>query len=287
MRMGGRGGRGGSCRTRRQLQEAEAAATAESAVWAAEAATCRCLRRVHTRSRGGPLHCLRPGGRAQVMREWSAEGEEERRDCFERLLGAVDSHLKAEAEQAAANGARPPAATLRVRGRAIAVSSRSASKGYGVAHHRNGAMRPLLSPSARERSSGWRRARTTWIRGQFFHHESSACFPALAAESYRCRCLGCCVGSPTSTQEHVLQISTSSMVVDAGAALLGFNLLRALTTSLVSFGIVAVASVPHPGRSLLSFLSGRADGLFGVAMSRWRQGDPVGSGDLMGMRLRC
>jgi len=43
-----------------------------------------------------------------VMREWSAEGEEERRDCFERLLGAVDSHLKAEAEQAAANGAPKP-----------------------------------------------------------------------------------------------------------------------------------------------------------------------------------
>uniref|UniRef100_A0A6U8XGW3 carnosine N-methyltransferase n=1 Tax=Zooxanthella nutricula TaxID=1333877 RepID=A0A6U8XGW3_9DINO len=43
-----------------------------------------------------------------LTREWSAEGAEERRECFERLLGALDSHLQAKAEEAATAGTARP-----------------------------------------------------------------------------------------------------------------------------------------------------------------------------------
>lgn len=41
-------------------------------------------------------------------REWSAEGAEERKDCFDRLLGALDGHLKDKVQQLKATGAQPP-----------------------------------------------------------------------------------------------------------------------------------------------------------------------------------
>jgi len=41
------------------------------------------------------------------VREWSAEGLQERRECFDRLLGALDGHLKQQAEAAASGGPRP------------------------------------------------------------------------------------------------------------------------------------------------------------------------------------
>jgi len=41
-------------------------------------------------------------------REWSAEGLRERGECHDKLLGAVDSHLKAKKDEAVASGAAPP-----------------------------------------------------------------------------------------------------------------------------------------------------------------------------------
>lgn len=58
--------------------------------------------------------CLPQGGKAvqnllqMFVREWSAEGLEERRECFECLLDALDDHLKAQLDQARASGAAPP-----------------------------------------------------------------------------------------------------------------------------------------------------------------------------------
>mmetsp|Transcript_48541 Transcript_48541/g.155050 ORF Transcript_48541/g.155050 Transcript_48541/m.155050 type:complete len:361 (-) Transcript_48541:83-1165(-) len=42
------------------------------------------------------------------VREWSAEGLEERRECFDHLLSALQCHLKTQLEQAMASGASPP-----------------------------------------------------------------------------------------------------------------------------------------------------------------------------------
>lgn len=43
-----------------------------------------------------------------LTREWTVEGEPERRECFKRLLGALDSHLGTQRQQAVASGAQPP-----------------------------------------------------------------------------------------------------------------------------------------------------------------------------------
>jgi hypothetical protein len=43
-----------------------------------------------------------------IAREWSTEGEEERRQCFQHLLGSLDSHLAAPLEQAKSSGAAVP-----------------------------------------------------------------------------------------------------------------------------------------------------------------------------------
>jgi len=43
-----------------------------------------------------------------LVREWSAEGFEERRECFGRLLGALDTHLGPQRVQAAASGGPAP-----------------------------------------------------------------------------------------------------------------------------------------------------------------------------------
>jgi hypothetical protein len=43
-----------------------------------------------------------------VVREWSAEGEEERKECFERLLGALEANLSSAREEAARSGSAPP-----------------------------------------------------------------------------------------------------------------------------------------------------------------------------------
>mmetsp|Transcript_54530 Transcript_54530/g.169299 ORF Transcript_54530/g.169299 Transcript_54530/m.169299 type:complete len:365 (-) Transcript_54530:99-1193(-) len=43
-----------------------------------------------------------------LVREWSAEGLAERRDCFDQLLGALDGHLRQQLEQASASGAAAP-----------------------------------------------------------------------------------------------------------------------------------------------------------------------------------
>mmetsp|Transcript_42810 Transcript_42810/g.126833 ORF Transcript_42810/g.126833 Transcript_42810/m.126833 type:complete len:364 (+) Transcript_42810:80-1171(+) len=42
------------------------------------------------------------------VREWSAEGQQERKDCFDRLLGALDAHLQPELEKASASGSPAP-----------------------------------------------------------------------------------------------------------------------------------------------------------------------------------
>lgn len=42
------------------------------------------------------------------VREWSAEGLQERHECFERVLGVLDRTLRPQLEQAAASGAPPP-----------------------------------------------------------------------------------------------------------------------------------------------------------------------------------
>jgi len=43
-----------------------------------------------------------------VVREWSKEGEEERAECFQRLLGALESHLASARDEAASSGAARP-----------------------------------------------------------------------------------------------------------------------------------------------------------------------------------
>lgn len=42
------------------------------------------------------------------VREWSKEGEDERGECFQRLLGALEGHLASDRETAASSGAKPP-----------------------------------------------------------------------------------------------------------------------------------------------------------------------------------
>lgn len=42
------------------------------------------------------------------VREWSKEGEEERRECFQRLLGALEAHLNSARDAAASSGAAAP-----------------------------------------------------------------------------------------------------------------------------------------------------------------------------------
>jgi len=43
-----------------------------------------------------------------VVREWSKEGEEERSECFQRLLGALESHLASARDEAKTSGAARP-----------------------------------------------------------------------------------------------------------------------------------------------------------------------------------
>jgi len=43
-----------------------------------------------------------------VVREWSKEGEEERAECFQRLLGALEGHLASARDEAASSGAARP-----------------------------------------------------------------------------------------------------------------------------------------------------------------------------------
>lgn len=43
-----------------------------------------------------------------IVREWSTEGEEERKECFERLLGALEGHLASARDAAASSGAGRP-----------------------------------------------------------------------------------------------------------------------------------------------------------------------------------
>jgi len=42
------------------------------------------------------------------VREWSSEGLEERRECFDKLLGSLDSHLRPQLDQAKVSGASGP-----------------------------------------------------------------------------------------------------------------------------------------------------------------------------------
>lgn len=43
-----------------------------------------------------------------VVREWSKEGEQERAECFQRLLGALEGHLNSARDEAASSGAARP-----------------------------------------------------------------------------------------------------------------------------------------------------------------------------------
>lgn len=43
-----------------------------------------------------------------MVREWSKEGEEERSECFKRLLGALEAHLAPAREEAARTESSPP-----------------------------------------------------------------------------------------------------------------------------------------------------------------------------------
>jgi len=58
--------------------------------------------------------CMPQGSKAiqnllqMFVREWSSEGLEERRECFEKLLGSLESHLRPQLHQAKFSGASAP-----------------------------------------------------------------------------------------------------------------------------------------------------------------------------------